>query len=1564
MPSVSPTDPGLLEGSPPPPVSPSSSMELGGSLVGLGEIPLSSQCSVESLGSLDSGHSSSVGNGVAEGSPIPRPPNPALVISASPAPPRSSSPTSSPNSTPTTSPHPASPPRGVEMDELLKPYQRPPEISVAAMGTQSRPLSRIDRSLSNTSTTSIGSNDTARSNLTSCSNNTSVSSTNSTTSSTTIVTPIKTKEELDAYIDHLDSLWSQEDEWIMIFDNLIKNTEASTRSRRHTHHSHYHNSGTASYHSSPYQSPYKRSGKGDDDVDRASRSLPRRPLALRRKIKSGGSKSRASSAPPVRRSVLGASLPPKSAGAGESGGGGTPRATVKRVPSVTRGRIGSSSSTTANAGAVDEASFFASFEDVPKVTIYSTRELEDTLTKFREIIQNPSNDWDKRVDHLKKIRSLLIAGAASYEEFYPHLRLLEPAMQLSIKDLRSQVVREACVTLAYMSQELHHKVDHLCETVLPNLIYLIPNSAKVMASSGIVTIRFIIQNTHHHKLIPILLRELNSKNREIRKVLYEVLDQLVHTWPTHSMEKHVIILSESIKKGITDADPEARAFSRKAYWGYADHFKDEADKLLNSLDPSYKKMLQGEAGMSNSSSSQSLHNSQKPSVGSRPGWSRSSSTAGSTENLCGIPSRLPQSSMRRSAIPTVSTHRQQDSPDSPAPSHTPTSFRSNSAIDLQAARRAQARSQYAQAQRLKIGSGASLRTEADDKARPRKTSDHPPISSITSPDRMGRSRSRGGVSQSQPGSRSGSPSSRLSYATYVTSAGDTGTLGRTRRRSGIPRSTGTSREPSPNRYSGLSSLTSSKSRSRSISGATEMPPQVPGKTRQVMAQKILQQSREAESALADALVSLPPGGVLRSPNRKIYTKAFEDQSDNDSETSSVCSERSFDSCRRNDLFWYGSQQRILKEVWEPTAKMQDVSDIIANCASTHWGDRKEGLMALQAFLRGSHMLTGSELRRVTEIFTKMFMDAHTKVFTLFLDTLMELIMVHKADLGDWLYILLTRLLNKLGSDLLGSVQAKIHKTLDLVRDSFPCDQQFIVIMRFLVDQTQTPNSKVKVASLTYLKYLVDVMERRDLTASPDTPVALAKILTWTADQKSLDIRRAASAAFIAMFNCNITEFTALLQQLPPACQNTASQIIQNHLKRAASLDASPSSLPPRTPPSAGGTPVLQSPNTSLPRSQRTSRHNTIDFDDTENLNPEEVYSLSSHGPRSLKRTTAEIQNYSFDLDLNSSRRDSLEKHRESTSQDSGISQLSTGGGDIRNIDTVDDKGSEDTNGMLSGRSSSVSSPTHRILCTLSDSSRNGLDTLTDDDLGDGQESDVEVMSSVIAELGNTEEGRSAEKRAALMSLIRLARTGSTLVWNENFRVVLRLLLESLGCDDGGQRVLVLAVVTEMMRRSPLVHHFLNFSELIILRVLNAHADGVKEVLRAASVCAGTVAEILPPEVVIRVLKPLIQMGDYPVNQAAIKMLNKLVEAHQPSIVAAALPEIMPGLIKAYDNKESCVRKASVFCMVALHNAVGEEAMRPHLETLTGSKLKLLNLYIKRAETQSSGASSPKSEPQT
>lgn len=50
---------------------------------------------------------------------------------------------------------------------------------------------------------------------------------------------------------------------------------------------------------------------------------------------------------------------------------------------------------------------------------------------------------------LKKVRSLLLAGAIEHEGFLQQLRLLEGAFKLSAKDLRSQVVREACITLGY-----------------------------------------------------------------------------------------------------------------------------------------------------------------------------------------------------------------------------------------------------------------------------------------------------------------------------------------------------------------------------------------------------------------------------------------------------------------------------------------------------------------------------------------------------------------------------------------------------------------------------------------------------------------------------------------------------------------------------------------------------------------------------------------------------------------------------------------------------------------------------------------------------------------------------------------------------------------------------------------------------------------------------------------------------------------------------------------------------------------------------------------------------------
>lgn len=52
---------------------------------------------------------------------------------------------------------------------------------------------------------------------------------------------------------------------------------------------------------------------------------------------------------------------------------------------------------------------------------------------------------------------------------------------------------------------------------------------------------------------------------------------------------------------------------------------------------------------------------------------------------------------------------------------------------------------------------------------------------------------------------------------------------------------------------------------------------------------------------------------------------------------------------------------------------------------------------------------------------------------MFLETLVDFIQVHKEDLQDWLFVLLTQLLKKMGADLLGSVQAKVQRALDVTR---------------------------------------------------------------------------------------------------------------------------------------------------------------------------------------------------------------------------------------------------------------------------------------------------------------------------------------------------------------------------------------------------------------------------------------------------------------------------------------------------------------------------------------------------
>lgn len=373
--------------------------------------------------------------------------------------------------------------------------------------------------------------------------------------------------------------------------------------------------------------------------------------------------------------------------------------------------------------------------------------------------------------------------------------------------------------------------------------------------------------------------------------------------------------------------------------GLRNHFPGEAETLYNSLEPSYQKSLQ--TYLKSSGSVASLPQSDRSSSSSQESLNRPFSAKWSTANPSAVAGRVSAGSSKASSLPGSLQ-------------------RSRSDIDVNAAAGAKAHHAAGQAVRsgrlgagaLNPGSYASLgRVRAKLSA---------PLASMgnAKTDSRGRSRTKM-VSQSQPGSRSGSPGRVLTTTALSTvSSGVQRVLvnsASTQKRSKIPRSQGCSREASPSRLSVARSSRiprpsvsqgcsreASRESSRDTSPVRSFQPLGPGYgisqssrlSSSVSAMRVLNTGSDVEEAVADA---------LKKPARRRY-ESYGMHSDDDanSDASSACSERSYSS--RN-----GSIPTYMRQT-------EDVAEVLNRCASSNWSERKEGLLGLQNLLKNQRTL--------------------------------------------------------------------------------------------------------------------------------------------------------------------------------------------------------------------------------------------------------------------------------------------------------------------------------------------------------------------------------------------------------------------------------------------------------------------------------------------------------------------------------------------------------------------------------------------------------------------------------
>ncbi|CAH8856051.1 unnamed protein product [Trichobilharzia szidati] len=1185
--------------------------------------------------------------------------------------------------------------------------------------------------------------------------------------------------------------------------------------------------------------------------------------------------------------------------------------TLSKSSSVTGGTSVRKRSTgdTQGAGAVDEEVFRQSFIPSMSISVSSAKELSEIINRIKDTLTGNPEEWEKRVEALKMLRAVVANGALQYEEFFTLLKTLESPVDLSLRDLRSSVVREACITVAFLSQEIRNRFDRFAEGVLQTIISLMSNSAKVMATSGIVAMRFILENTCSPRLLPILMSSLSSKSNITRKCICEFLEIIFTTWPVNILEKNLTTLQDALKRGISDADQEARSFSRRAFPSFVTKFPEQANTFLQNLDAQKRKLIEKDliaAGLSD--------------------FISSGDTTSSRSQL-GSQSNLANQSTRRPARPVLGTSSLANNTNRSRPPLT----NQNEFNTV----------------------GRYVRQG----------------SVVSGYDGRARQAGKKLVSQSQPTSREVSPS-RLAYFAYgAGNAASNNTSNDTQKvpvnsytnnRNGgigldnaernrfgltsrVPRSQGASREPSPTRSTASGYTVSSFQHNNSIqlSGASGIG--------QLNYRK---QQRPSLGTLSDC-GDLGDGPLYGRHYTIGSNRAPYGSDDNFSETSSQCSERSGRSAP-------GYRRQSTTKV------TSNLKEIISQLQAVQWSDRKDGLTNLQNYMRSGYPLNPDDIRCLTEIFSKMFADSQSKVVSLFMDTLQFFIKEYNPLLRDWLYTLLIRLLYRQSHEALSSHQKAIQETLFVLRSHFPLNLQFNSCCHFIMDNAHTPNFRVKTCLLEYMKDLI-LMMSPDAIANPSSEVtnAIGRIISWSGEPKSADVRRMASRVVIKLFDLNSSSFTNLLQALPRTAQDRAHEVLKTYQKTATG-----GGLMNLGDSNHHNTSSWKSPSVDqdhmLSYSSGASHYGSVGGPAYSSQRSQE--STGQISPESMNRLIRETTDGLHSLSIGMP-----------TSIASPIRRASAGSG--TRVDHAQDLAhvTNGNNGVLrtmqpNNYLNSPPPPTSLQTPSIVPSNVNqcyapsgtpndpslqstfGLrtnkpiaNTLINYDPGEEMPPE-DIMSEILQELSNHNERDNVtyeQRKTCMLKLIKLLRDGVISNWDEYFKPTLLILLETLGDDGHETRALALRVLQELVRAKPDLFH--DFAYLFVIKVLEACRDSEKSVIRAAEDCATTVAQNLPQELCLSVLTPLINDPKLHINLPAIKMQMQVIQNSSPELVQESINALIPGLVTACNHEESAIRKASVFCLVAIAMKLGDTIWE-YLTELNAGKKRLLKLYIDRQQS--------------
>ena len=231
--------------------------------------------------------------------------------------------------------------------------------------------------------------------------------------------------------------------------------------------------------------------------------------------------------------------------------------------------------------------------DIKPVFVSSERELAAEVHAIADTMKDTTtHNWEKRVKALHRLCGLVLAGAAEYPTFADLLnkRLYEP-VAVQVTELRSQVCREACASVAFMGRQLRDYFQFMADYLIPQLFKLTYVSIAVIAESGNACIISLLKNVRVSKAIPAILTACSDRNDALRTKCVQYLLLVLDFQETSYLNKYAADSEKTARKLLADRNEEVRIIGRSVFWAFRRHWPDKGDQVLRGLDEKTQRLL-------------------------------------------------------------------------------------------------------------------------------------------------------------------------------------------------------------------------------------------------------------------------------------------------------------------------------------------------------------------------------------------------------------------------------------------------------------------------------------------------------------------------------------------------------------------------------------------------------------------------------------------------------------------------------------------------------------------------------------------------------------------------------------------------------------------------------------------------------------------------------------------------------------------------------------------------------------------------------------------------------------